>query len=70
LFSGAHLDETIVAFRQTVKIEPDHAGAWYGLSVCYRVSGRVDEAEAAFEHARKLKPVISGEVERLLRSSE
>jgi len=51
-------DDEMAAYKQAIKLKPDYAEAWAGLSIAYRHAGRKAEAEAAFQKARELGPLL------------
>ena len=46
--AGGTLAESIPVFRQALRLDPDHALAWYGLGEARLSLGRPEEAEEAF----------------------
>ncbi len=48
--------EAIEAFKQAIRIKPDHANAHYNLGVCYSKLGMDREAMEAFKQAIRIKP--------------
>ncbi|MFA5823058.1 MAG: tetratricopeptide repeat protein [Thermodesulfovibrionales bacterium] len=55
---GMH-KEAIEAYKQSIRINPDHAETHYNLGCTYSKSGMYKEAIEAFKQAIRIKPVIS-----------
>ena len=53
-------DDTIAAYREALRINPEHASAWYNLSIVYRQVGRNAEADEARQKHLRAK-ILSGE---------
>ena len=50
------LDEAVAAYREAIRLEPNHAQAYSGLVLALKAQGKLDEAVAAYREAIRLKP--------------
>lgn len=50
------VDEAVNAFRQAIKLKPDHMDAWNNLGWAYTLQGKFPDAVAAFQETVKLSP--------------
>src|SRR5262249_31409757 len=50
------LDEAAAAYREAIRLEPNHAQAYSGLVLALKDQGKLDEAVAAYREAIRLKP--------------
>ena len=50
------LDEAAAAYREAIRLEPNHAQAYSGLVLALKDRGKLDEAVAAYREAIRLKP--------------
>jgi Flp pilus assembly protein TadD len=50
------VDDAVNAFRQAIKLKPDHIDAWNNLGWAYTLQGKFGDAVAAFQEAVKLSP--------------
>lgn len=50
--------EAITAYREVIKRQPDHAGAYHGLAKALASTGQYGDAEQAFRHAATLAPQL------------
>ena len=50
------LDEAVAAYREAIRLEPNHAQAYSSLVRALKVQGKLDEAVAAYREAIRLKP--------------
>jgi tetratricopeptide (TPR) repeat protein len=49
-------DEAARAYRQALRLDPEHQGAVFSLALAYKNMGRLGEAETGFERSRTLDP--------------
>jgi serine protease Do len=56
LYAARNYQEALKAFRETVKLNPQHAGAFNYLGLTYKHLGLYDEAAKAYVQAIKLEP--------------
>lgn len=47
--------DAITAFREAIKLKPDHISAWWNLGAASYAAGNIEEAIAAYRQAIKLK---------------
>jgi hypothetical protein len=52
--------EAILAYDQSLMLDPQNAEAWYGKGLALWAEGKSDEARSAFEKATTLDPSLSG----------
>jgi tetratricopeptide (TPR) repeat protein len=50
------VDEAVNAFRQAIKLKPDHIDAWNNLGWAYTLQGKFADAVAAFQETVELSP--------------
>src|SRR5262249_49240433 len=50
------LDEAVAAYRKSIQLRPDHAGAYYNLGNVLVAQKKLDEAEDLFRKATQVKP--------------
>lgn len=55
-FEAARVDRALTAFTEATRLNPRLAHAWFYLGECHRLSGRPDEARAAYEKCLQLDP--------------
>jgi protein O-GlcNAc transferase len=55
------LDDAIASYREAIRLKPDYAEAHFNLGSALAQQGNLEEAEDAFEEARRLKPGINDE---------
>lgn len=56
LFDRGIMDQAELVFQSLTFLQPDWRDAWVGLGICLRVQHKLDEAQIAFDVARKLAP--------------
>lgn len=56
LFDRGIMDQAEILFQSLTFIEPDWRDAWVGFGICLRVGGKLEEAQFAFDVARKIAP--------------
>ena len=60
------LDPAITAYRQALRINPEHANAWNNLEVTYYLSGNTTAALQAVKTLRTLDPAKAAELFNLI----
>ncbi|MCI0397679.1 MAG: tetratricopeptide repeat protein [Chloroflexi bacterium] len=76
LAAGQRHEEVIDLFRRALRLEPDHAPTLNDLGTAYRMTGRFDQAVAAWEQATRADPKLAapytnlGQIYRLYRQHE
>jgi PKD repeat protein len=59
LYSQGKYDEAIIAFDETIKLDPTNATAWNSKGLALSSQGKYDEAIIAFDEAIKIDPKYS-----------
>lgn len=60
LFQDGEVDGAEAKYREALRMKPDHGPALYNLGVLLRVTGRRDEAMAAFDQAARTPETEEG----------
>ena len=60
LLAQGRLEEAMAAFREAIRVKPDHANAHNNLGVALIKQGRWQEAMASFREAIRLNPKFAG----------
>jgi tetratricopeptide (TPR) repeat protein len=64
-FLKEDFDRSIEDGQQTVKLNPDHFGAWAGMGHCHAHEGRVCDALRCYRRALEINPHLEGAKEAL-----
>ncbi|MBI1388351.1 MAG: tetratricopeptide repeat protein [bacterium] len=65
----ANPEQARLAFQQAVTLDPAYDEAWFNLGVAEWTTGRVKEAEAAWDEAVRLDPTLQAPIDRVKHDS-